>query len=325
MDSDGIRESREWLYRLSDDEANELVAAASVRSPAQVEGSTGQSPFPLLDSQIRYTVTELRSGSGLRILRGVPVDRLGEMGVEKAFFSFSRRIGEPMEQPGGVRVAHVRSGRRRAKAVRFRAGGGAPRRGNLPSRQLGYGFRTTGELPFHGDLEDVIGFLCVRPAPSGGTRKLASAVTVYNIMREEHPERLRVLTKPFCMAMQFPHPDHGYRWTKLPFLSVRDRVFNACAYRVHIKQAQRLTGVPALTKEQCDALATFNAIADEVSVSIELKAGDMEFFNNHVVLHTRTEFSDETSERHLLRVWLSIAGFRTLHEEHPINLRARSR
>ena len=127
------------------------------------------------------------------------------------------------------------------------------------------------------------------------------------------------------MAMQFPHPDHGYRWTKLPLLSVRGRIFSACAYRVHIKQAQRLTGVPALTREQIDALDTFNAIADEVSVSIELKEGDMEFFNNHVVLHTRTEFSDEGSERHLLRVWLSMAGFRTLHEEHPINLRARKR
>ena len=58
---------------------------------------------------------------------------------------------------------------------------------------------------------------------------------------------------------------------------------------------------------------------------MELKPGDVEYFNNHVVLHTRTRFAEDSGPgRHLLRVWLSMAGIRLLHEEHPISLRART-
>ena len=317
-----ILRSEDWLHRLSDGEAQELIAATAAGDPGAADGSEELSPLPLLQPAIARTMHDLGSGPGFRVLRGVPVERLGEQGVARAFMTISRRIGEPMEQPGGVRVAHVRSSPQGKGGSRFPVAGGLPRRRSGARRQPAFGFRAAGELPFHGDLEDIIGFLCVRPARTGGIRKLASAVTVYNVMRQEHPDQLRVLTEPFHMALQFPHPDHGHRWTQLPFLSVRDDVFNACAYRVHIKRAQALPGVPGLTQAQSNALETFNSIAERVSVSIALRAGDMEFLNNHVVLHTRTQFTDDRPGRHLLRVWLSIAGLRTLHEEHPISLRS---
>ena len=314
--------SEDWLHRLSDGEAEELVAATAAGGSGAAEGSEEPPPLPLLQPGIARIAHDLGSGPGFRVLRGVPVERLGEHGVARAFMTISRRIGEPMEQPGGVRIAHVRSSPQGKGSSRLPAAGGVPGRQGRAKRQQAFGFRASGELPFHGDLEDVIGFLCVRPARTGGIRKFASAVTVYNVMRQEHPDQLRVLTEPFHMALQFPHPNHGHRWTQLPFLSVRDDVFNACAYRVHIKRAQALPGVPRQTEAQSNALETFNTVAERVSVSIELRPGDMEFFNNHVVLHTRTRFTDDRPGRHLLRVWLSMAGSRTLHEEHPISLRS---
>ena len=319
-----ILQSEDWLHRLSEEESDELISVAAADGSEIGDGSMEPSRLRLLEPQIERIASDLGSGLGFRVIRGVPVERLGEQGAARAFMAIGRGIGEPMEQPGGVTLAHVRSGSRRQESSRFPVTGGLPGGMEGPRRRQAFGFRATGELPFHGDLEDVIGFLCVRPARKGGARKLASAVTVYNVMRQEHPDRLRVLTEPFHMALQFPHPRHGRRWTQLPFLSVRGDVFNACAYRVHIKRAQALPGVPRLTEAQSDALETFNSIADEVSVSIELRPGDMEFFNNHVVLHTRTQFSDGPPGRHLLRVWLSIEGFRTLHDQHPIKLRARS-
>ena len=317
-----IVRSEDWLHRLSDGEAEELITAAAGGRSGAAEGSEELPPLPLLQPEIARITHDLGSGPGFRVLRGVPVERLGEHGVARAFMTISRRIGEPMEQPGGVRIAHVRSSPQGKGSSRLPAAGGLPGRRSRAERQQAFGFRASGELPFHGDLEDVIGFLCVRPARTGGIRKLASAVTAYNVMRQEHPDQLRVLTEPFHMALQFPHPNHGRRWTQLPFLSVRDGVFNACAYRVHIKRALALPGVPGLTQAQSNALETFNTVAERVSVSIELRAGDMEFFNNHVVLHTRTQFTDDRPGRHLLRVWLSMAGLRTLHEEHPISLRS---
>ena len=320
-----ILRSEDWLHRLSDGEAEELIAATAAGGSGGAEESQELPPLPLLQPEIARTMHVLGSGCGFRLIRGVPVERLGEHGVARAFMTISRRIGEPMEQPGGVRIAHVRSAPQGKGSSRSPVAGGLPGRQGRARRQQAFGFRASGELPFHADLEDIIGFLCVRPARTGGIRKIASAVAVYNIMRQEHPDQLRVLTEPFHMALQFPHPDHGHRWTRLPFLSVRDDVFNACAYRVHIKRAQALPGVPGLTEAQSNALDAFNTVAERVSVSIELRPGDMEFFNNHVVLHTRTRFSDDRPGRHLLRVWLSMAGLRVLHEEHPISLRSRVR
>lgn len=292
----------DWSQALTGREAAELLAAAG--DPAAAEGMSGPPPFSILAPELERTARELKSGLGFRVLRGFPVKELGKERTGRAFLALSRGLGVPMEQPGGVELAHVRADSKGRK---------------------GFGFRAAGELPFHADLENVIGFLCIRPASGGGTRLFASAATVYNIMREEYPAQLRVLTQPFHMALQQPHPDHGQSWTRLPFLDVRDHVFNACAYPVHIKRAQGLPGVPELTRAQTEALATFNTVAARVSVSMELKPGDVEYFNNHVILHTRTQFAEDGGPgRHLLRVWLSMAGFRLLHEEHPISLRART-
>lgn len=299
---DELARSETWHHTFTARELAELFAAVREAVGAEAKGK----PFlPLLAPEIEKTKYELKSGLGFRVLRGLPVKELGRDGIAPAFMALSRQLGRPMEQPGGVKLAHVR----------------AEPRGKGKGR---FGFRTTAELPFHADPEDVIGFLCLRPASEGGTRKLASAATVYNVMREECPHHLQVLTQPFHMVLNSPHPVHGGKWTLLPFLRVKDGLFNAYAYRVHIKRAQRLPGVPELRPAQNEALAAFNDVADRVAVSTDLKPGDIEYFNNHVVLHTRTAFTaDDKADRHLLRVWLSMSGFRKLDPEHPISLRAR--
>ena len=290
--------SNDWVHRLSDAQTADLLALG--RSDDPMPGDSA------LFKLMKETSAELRSGIGFRIIRGVPVDRLGAEASEKAFLALGRHIGRPMMQPGDVRVGHVRVDNKPAGA-RWRKG---------------YGFLGARRMPFHADLEDAIGFLCIRPAAEGGLRRIASAVTIWNVMREECPDLLRILIRPFHMALTFPHPEHGRRWTRLPFLSVRDGIFNACAYRLHIRQAQRMPGVPKLSTRQDEALKAFNDIAEGVSLPVELRPGDLEYFNNHVVLHSRTQFRDEPPGRHLLRIWLSIPGFRTVHEQHPISLAA---
>ncbi len=294
-----LERSEAWRHRFADAELAEL--AASLREIHQDE-LHGIPALPLLASQMAVTARELKSGLGFRILRGLPSGDMTERELACAFWVLSRLLGEPAEQPGGVEIAHVRAG---------------------PGSRDRLGFRAAGALPFHADPEDVIGFLCLQPSRKGGTRRLASAATVYNILAIEHPELLEVLTQPFHVALTHPHPDHGHPWSRLPFLSVRDGVFNACAYPVHIRRAQKLTGVPELTEKQNRALEVFDSVADRVAVSLELEPGDIEYFNNHVVLHSRTGFSGEGTGRHLLRVWLSIAGFRRLDPNHPARLRER--
>lgn len=292
-----LERSPAWLHDFT---PNELAELSAVSHAARRGEGAAVPKGSFLAWQMARTERELRAGLGFRILRGLPVQELTAQDAATAFMALSRCLGEPMEQSGGVTLAHVR-----AEA----------------ENRHGLGFRAAGTLPFHADLEDVIGFLCLRAARCGGTRRFASAATVYNILAADHPDQLRVLTRPFHVALQEPHPDYGHRWTRLPFVNVRDGVFNACAYPVHIKRAQRLAGVPELTATQNQALEIFNTVADQVAVSVELRPGDVEYFNNHVILHSRTQFSGDGSERHLLRVWLSMADFRPLDPEHPIRLR----
>ncbi len=295
-----IARSDRWRHDFTEGELAELSALASHGDEDEPGRPWNQ---PLLASSMAATVRELKSGLGFRILRGFPLEDLDLRQAIRAFTALSRRLGATVEQPEGVMLAHVRT---------------------EPENREGLGFRAAGELPFHADPEDVIGFLCVRPAVTGGIRRFASAASIYNILAAEHPEQLRVLTSPFHVALQHPHPDHGHPWTRLPFLSIRDGVFGACAFPVHIRRAQKLAGVPELTEAQNRALEVFNAVAERVAVSLKLRAGDIEYFNNHVVLHTRTQFADDGGQRHLLRVWLSIAGFRPLHPGHPARLRERT-
>ena len=295
---DDLGRSRRWRHDFTGSELAELLALAREDRQDEPRKALGQ---PLLASQMAGTARELKSGLGFRVLRGLPTKDLDQREVVRAFSALNRRLGDAVEQSGGEKLAHVRA----------------------ETENRGLGFRATGALPFHADPEDVIGFLCLRPALKGGTRRFASAATVHDILATEHPEALHVLTQPFHVALQHPHPDHGHPWTRLPFLSIRDGVFNACAYPVHIRRAQKLAGVPELTEAQNRALDVFNAVADKAAVSLKLQAGDIEYFNNHVVLHARTPFADDGSGRHLLRVWLSIAGFRPLHPDHPIRLKRR--
>lgn len=287
-----------WLHDFTPNELTELAELSGTALRGEPPSASQRS---FLAWQMARTGRELQSGLGFRILRGLPVEELTEQEAAATFMALSRRLGEPMEQSRGVTLAHVRA--------------------DEDNNPHGLGFRAAGALPFHADLEDVIGFLCLRPARCGGARRFASAATVYNILAADYPEHLRVLTRPLHVALQEPHPDHGHRWTRLPFVSVRDGVFNACAWPVHIKRARRLAGVPELTGAQNRALEVFNEVADQVAVSLELRPGDVEYFNNHVVLHSRTPFAGDGSERHLLRVWLSMTDFRPLHPEHPIRLR----
>ena len=116
-----ILQSEDWLHRLSEEESDELISVAAADGSEIGDGSMEPSRLRLLEPQIERIASDLGSGPGLRVIRGVPVERLGEQGAAKAFMAIGRGIGEPMEQPGGVTLAHVRSGSRRQESCRSMA------------------------------------------------------------------------------------------------------------------------------------------------------------------------------------------------------------
>ena len=77
--------------------------------------------------------------------------------------------------------------------------------------------------------------------------------------------------------------------------------------------------MPRLTPEQTAALDLFDQLLarKDICYHMELEQGDMQFVNNHVTLHARTEYEDFAEperRRHLLRLWLSLPQAQALPE-----------
>jgi hypothetical protein len=99
---------------------------------------------------------------------------------------------------------------------------------------------------------------------------------------------------------------------------VRDGALSVGYVRQPIKTARIKTGVPFTDAERA-ALDAFDRAAARVenTFAAMLEPGDVQFCNNHLVLHSRTAYEDWPEpgrERHMLRLWLKVDGIRPLDD-----------
>ena len=74
--------------------------------------------------------------------------------------------------------------------------------------------------------------------------------------------------------------------------------------------------VPRLTAAQDEALDLWAEVCEEC-YSMDMKPGDIQLLNNHVVYHARTTYEDDPTpgrDRFLMRLWLSMPNSRALPE-----------
>jgi hypothetical protein len=87
--------------------------------------------------------------------------------------------------------------------------------------------------------------------------------------------------------------------------------------RAHIDNAQKIPGAPRLSSTQIEAIDLVRDLAESEKFNFKFmfEPGDIQLLNNHVTLHSRTEFVDfeePEHKRHLLRMWLSVPNSRSL-------------
>ena len=80
--------------------------------------------------------------------------------------------------------------------------------------------------------------------------------------------------------------------------------------RSAVRKAQLMPDVPRLSERQDEAMDLFDALAEDpaLNFTMEFERGDMQFVNNHWILHSRTAYQDHKrpcDKRHLLRLWLA--------------------
>jgi hypothetical protein len=287
-----------WTHRLSAEETTELDAAVEDalshnRDVLDITRETFE--LPRLGETLALVQDKLQRGLGFMLLRGVPVDRYDTRAAATAYFGIGAHLGEAVSQNAkGHALGHVCD------------------LGFDPNLPLARGYQSAATLKFHTDPTDLVGLMCLRIAKSGGLSKIASAGAVFNAMLERRPDLVEVLTQPLYRDRRGEIPEGREPWYRLPVFNLLDGHLTTNYVRSTIAKAQRFPEVPRLSDAQLEAFALLEEIVADpgLYLDIEFEPGDVQFLNNHYIMHSRSGYEDYPEperRRHLLRLWLACA------------------
>ena len=283
--------SRAWQYRLGDADVAELdTALRAAQNMAWEDLSPSTFPLPKLGATLRKVGVELAVGSGVAKLCALPLARYSPAQLSTLYLGLSAYLGRPSVQNGA---------RGLLREIRDRSATGGRRVASADA------------LNWHNDRTDIVGLLCLREAARGGVSKLASATAIHNVMLQRCPELLNVLFEDFKRFTPGDEVGGTDGCHDLPVFRLYGTRLSTHYSRTYIDQAANLPGVDPLRDDQHCALRELVSIADELAFEMTLQAGEIQFLNNHAILHARSAFEDDVhggAQRLLLRVWLSTSA-----------------
>jgi hypothetical protein len=234
-------------------------------------------------------------------MRGIPTEKYGVEGSRLIYWGLGAHLGTALAQtPRADLLIDVRdTGGDQYKDPTVR------------------GYHTQRGLPFHNDQGDMVGLLCLRGAKSGGLSCIASAAAVHNEILATRPDLLEVLYQPYYSELRGEEPKGRKPYYAEPRFAMWDGKLFCQHGRTYIDSAQRFSDVPRLTPKMVEAMELIDSLAnnDRFRLDMDFHPGDIQFLNNRVVVHSRTDFEDfdePERKRHLLRLWLRTPGYATL-------------
>jgi hypothetical protein len=286
----------DWVHPLDEADVAEIGAAVDRAIAAEVdlvEMTADDFPLPSLAPRLAAIREALLHGCGVALLRGWPSESRSLRQSATAFRGLGAHLGEALSQNGKGHVL-----------------------GHVANLGLDYGdpstrgYQTTAELRYHVDAGDLVGLLCVRPSKSGGLSKVASSTTVWNELVRRRPDLARAMSEPVAFTRWGEIGADQRRWFAIEPFQVHGGRMIAVLVPSAIAKAQAFDDAPRLDPAQHEALALIQAIADDPAVRLDMdfRPGDMQFLNNHAILHSRTAYEDwpePERRRHLLRLWLA--------------------
>jgi hypothetical protein len=311
-----------WVFQLGDSDLREIAGALEhVRSrKLQIPFGAGDFPLPALEGKLRAIRDEIEQGAGVALIRGLEVDRYGLDGTRLVYWGLGAHLGTALAQnPKGALLVDVRDE------------GGDPYKD--PTQR---GYHTSQYLPFHNDQADVVGLLCYRASKEGGLSGVCSSGAIHNEILATRPDLLELLYGDWYADIRGEQPPGRKPYYVEPRYAIHNGRFYAQHGPTYIKSAQRFEEVPRLSPAQLEALELVTQLAsdDRFRLDMDFRLGDIQFLNNHLILHSRTDFVDYDEperKRHLLRLWLDTPWyadippfFRARHEDmeywrmHPV-------
>lgn len=292
-----MREDSTWLLHLRDDELAELDAAlATVKASGRgLPFEAADFPLTLLRARLQQIHDLLQSGPGFTLLRGLPRERYSDADCALIYWGLAVHLGRPVSQnTRGHLLGHVRDEGRSLDDASAR------------------GYQTNATMDFHSDQlpVDILGLFCLRTALRGGASTLVSGLAVHEVLRAERPDLLRVLYAPLNVDWRGEEGEDEQPWYTAPvFGRVGDIVSSRVSSSQYYRSVARYGAELAMSAAQREAVSLVQSIANrpELRLSMDFRDGDMQFLNNHVILHAREGFEDHPEahlKRHLLRLWI---------------------
>ncbi len=299
-----MKQRSDWIVRFDELDIAELDAALRRARQAGIGiPELGRKDFvvPRLAAKLAAALQEIEDGRGFVLLKGLPVDRYSKADAALIYWGIGAQFGPAFAQNAqGDMLGHVRDL-------------GADSRKNMKAR----GYQTRFHLPFHNDSTDLVGLLCLNRAKAGGFSRIVSSAAVHDEFAARRPDLHAVMCEPFYVDRRDEETAGQKPYYVTPcFNHYRGRLFIRYN-RSFIESAQRHAEVPRLSVAQREALDLMDALCNDPAfyMDMDFEPGDIQFLNNYVMLHSRTEYEDwpePSRKRHLLRLWLRTPAFADL-------------
>ena len=241
-------------------------------------------------------------GVGFVLIDRLPVEEMSEEEAKTIYWVLSKLIGRPVAQKwNGALMMDVRDS------------------GKKPTPGSGVRLsQTSVDLAYHSDNAhndapaEYVGLLMLQDAKEGGISKVMSFYTVHNYLLRHRPEALKRLYKPFFWDRMREHRPEDSLLFNAPIFKYADGELQARLGVIQIRNAYAMVegGMDAATGEAIAALEEAFS-NEENAVTMRFRPGQIQFLNNRVIGHARTEFvdhDDATRKRHLVRLWLRDHG-----------------
>ena len=292
-----IAGSDDWRFALSTAEIDGLCSMAATIRPA-LKGDPNallgmsRDDFDLgsFGETLGRIFQGLKSGSGIALVKGLPVADLPRLDVATIYWGIGAHLGTATpNNPEGDMFGHITDLGKTQKDANSR------------------GYQTRELMDYHCDQSDIVGLLCLNTARSGGVSMLASSIAMYNRLLAEHPDYARALTEPLCWTKHGEYEPGESPFYESPVFNFKDGRLSTSFGPKHIEKGHALADTPPLGEMRREALRRAEEIAHEQRLDMVLDVGDMQFANNYVVLHTRSAYQDHVEperKRLLWRLWL---------------------
>jgi hypothetical protein len=291
-----LEQDKSWMFSIDSHERAHL---------AQVIKGAYDADRPLLDytreefdfggawATIKKAIHEAHHGRGIGLVRGLPRDELGEKEFQLLNWAIGLHAG--VARPQGLATQYISAVR--DVGTDYRAASGR-------------GYSSNAKLDFHVDGADIVTLACYNIAKSGGESMVSSGLTARQCLLRERPDLAEIAHQDFYFSRQNEEaPDETPYYGQPLFDTADGRVFGKWN-RNRVQSAQKIDGVPALTQAQRETMDTLDQILrrPDVMYTMDLAPGDLQVLNNHVMLHSRTnyiDFDEPEKKRLLHRLWLA--------------------